>query len=110
MARPKKQVSERRTQLMTISLTLEEEDTLKRKSEAAGKAPAVYARETALQSRLVMRKGRGLTPETFAALNSVGVNLNQIARTLNSGGDPHREDVLAALERINSLLDEGLAQ
>ena len=109
MARPRKQVFERRTSALKLSLTEEEFSGLQKKAMAAGKAPAVYARDAALQTRLVVQQGRGLTPETFHTLNRLGVNLNQIARALNTGLDADLVELRRTLARINAALDlEGL--
>lgn len=105
MARPRKQVSEQRICPVKISLTEEEFSDLKKKAMAAGQAPAVYARDAALQSRLVIHQGRGLSPETFDTLNRLGVNLNQIARALNTGLDGDLYELRDTLKRINAALD-----
>jgi hypothetical protein len=39
--------------------------------------------------------------EARLALNRIGTNLNQIARTLNAGGDVTQEQLRAVVERVN---------
>lgn len=108
MARPFKTDSEKRAVQVMLTLTLEEADRLKKQAEIAAMPLAVFAREAALQSRITVRKGRALSPETFIELNRVGVNLNQIAKAANAGRPIDPEAVSAALERVNALLDQGI--
>lgn len=109
MARPRKHVSEHRTETVKINLTMEEKADLLTKAEAAAKSPAVYARETVLHSRTVRVRGRGLDARTYDTLNRLGVNLNQLARAFNTGLDVNHHLLNETLERINRELDEGLA-
>lgn len=108
MARPTKDESERRTSQIMLTLTLEEADRLKKRAELAREPVAVFTRRAALQSRVTVKRGRGLDPDAFAELNRIGVNLNQIAKAANRGRAPYADELETLLERINTILDEGI--
>ena len=98
--------AERRdAQLPPVRVTAAELDFIARQAAAAGLSVSDYARRRAL--------GRRVAPARSAAddrllmeLNRAGVNLNQIARALNSDRPERAElvDVLADFRRVLALV------
>jgi len=86
MARPKKQPSEKRTaQIPPIRVTDAELIRLKEKAEIASVSLSDFVRQIVLTGRVKVPRGK-ISAELLAELNSIGVNLNQIAYKLNAGG------------------------
>ena len=79
---------------------------------AAGLTPTAYCHLAAIGAQIEAppsRVARSTAPADIAqvvALNRVGVNLNQIARALNSGVGLVPAELDATLERVNTLLDD----
>lgn len=105
MARPRKEQTEARTERLNLRLTLAERATLEAKAASAGVPPTDYARRVALGCRLAIVAVKTADPELVIALNRVGVNLNQIARALNSHDGFSPADLSQTLGRLNQLLD-----
>ncbi len=103
MARPRKPPDERRdAQLPPVRVTAAERVFIEEQAAIAGVAPSEFVRRRAL--------GRRIAPAPSAAndrllleINRVGVNLNQIARSLNSDR-PERADLFEALAELRRVL------
>lgn len=122
MARPRKAKDSVREVRLNLRLTLEERAQLEAKASAALLSPSDFARQAALGARIEAARatasGGGLaeplapkakTPdgiEHVVALNRIGVNLNQIARTLNAGLGLVPAELDNCLARVNQLLDD----
>jgi len=102
MARPTKAADEARTeQLPPLRLTASERAYVEAQAAAAGaRSVSDYCR-AAILGRQVRARPAASDPALLVELNRAGVNLNQIARAVNSGrGLPHDfPDVLAELHR-----------
>lgn len=84
MARPKKEPHEKRDEVIRARVTAAEKAYVAQQARAANLDPAEYIRRRAL--------GFVVTPSNSAAdaaliseLNRIGVNVNQLARAVNSG-------------------------
>jgi hypothetical protein len=105
MARPKKAEAERREAQQKVRLTFAEQADLERFAAHHGLTVAEYMRRRALDYRLPSNAaGQRQTALLATALMRLGVNLNQIAHRLNSGG---REPAYlpALIARIEAELD-----
>ena len=60
-------------------------------------------------SRCASRAARRLGAAEFRELNRIGVNLNQMARVLNSGAARAPAEMLATVERVGELVAALLA-
>lgn len=118
MARPRKQKDSVREVRLNLRLTLDERAALEAKASAALLSPSDFARQAALGARIEAAgtgtdgepiAARAKTPdgiEHVVALNRIGVNLNQIARTLNAGLGLVPAELDSCLARVNQLLDD----
>lgn len=91
MARPKKDPHERRSaKLPPIRLTEAELADLETQAGHAGLSLTELVRQRATSGQVTPKRGLA-DAQLLSELNRIGVNLNQIARTLNRGGDrdPH---------------------
>ena len=94
-------MSEKRTKAIKIRLTDEEHERLKELQQ--GNELATWMRTTCLNIGAAQQAKAD--PQILRELNKIGVNMNQIARAVNS----HRADYIAiqqALSQISDQLDE----
>lgn len=105
VARPKKRHEDARTERLNLRLLPDERAEIEVRAAAVGLTPTDYVRRAVLSGRLASIVTRKADPSLVLAINRAGVNLNQIARTLNSGVDHIPGDLAETLERINRLLD-----
>ena len=94
-------MSEKRTKAIKIRLTDEEHERLKELKQ--GNELATWMRTTCLNIGAAQQAKTD--PQILRELNKIGVNMNQIARAVNS----HRADYIAiqqALSQISDQLDE----
>jgi hypothetical protein len=100
-----------RQEALRIRLTTTERATIAAAAERGGLSVAGYAR-SALLSAPPVRQARRPPVERLelarllAELGRVGSNVNQIARTLNAGGDLGQEGLTAALADIATIRAE----
>ena len=116
MARPRKEKDSVREVRLNLRLTPDERAALEAKASAALLSPSEFARLAALGARIdaAGTAGESLAPrastpdgiEHVVALNRIGVNLNQIARTLNAGRGLVHAELDNCLARVNQLLDD----
>ncbi|MEM6275370.1 MAG: plasmid mobilization relaxosome protein MobC [Pseudomonadota bacterium] len=102
MARPSKDPSELRTQRFNLRFTLAEIETLRANAAAAGQEPHEYARRRVLGHRVPPAPSRGSDPALLSELNRIGVNVNQLARSVHRGSDfqHYWREVGAALQAV----------
>lgn len=115
MARPRKDKPDARAEVVSVRLTIDERIQLDGKADAACLSLSDLMRQAALGARIEAAgtagpplAPRAQTPdgiEHVVALNRVGVNLNQIARSLNAGLGLVPAELEACLSRVNDLLD-----
>lgn len=112
MARPSKDQQEARSQRLNLRFTLDEWRCVIAKATAAGLTPTAFCHQAALGSQIEVapesapRLSKSVDIAQVVALNRIGVNLNQIARALNSGVGWVPTELESVLERVNALLDD----
>jgi len=104
MARPRAPEEERRSECFAIRLTPAERLALQEEAERLSLSPTSLARQRLLRGRVVVQEHRRLDPRQVFELGRIGVNLNQIARALNSGQNINPAAIEAALAELRSLL------
>lgn len=106
MARPKQHITDNRTERLTLRLRVDERTTLHDRARLAGLSLSEFTRAAALHNdRLAVRAAPLADPELVLAINRIGVNLNQIARSLNSGTGFVPADLADILAQVNAYLD-----
>jgi len=111
--RPKKHKDERRVASTRTDLTLAEKQFIREQSHLAGLSEAAFVRKRVLGLPVVVPKSYA-DARLLYELNSIGVNLNQIARNLNSGRqgigavnlDDLQKRLRVALDRTLDVLDD----
>lgn len=104
MARPKKDTHEKRSEVVRLRLTLAEHEHVRAQAEAAGVTVSEFLRRRSLGYVVPQIRGRrGPDPALLVELNRIGINLNQVARNLNSGR-PERLDAEAVLDELRDVL------
>ena len=102
MARPRKPEAERRSRTIGVRVTTAEAAEIAERAGAARRTTGGYLRRRALgqpvRELVVLRLGA----EERVELHRIGVNLNQIARALNSGASAP-DGTLEAVERVGEL-------
>ena len=85
MARPSKEAHEQR-KVVSIRLTEAELGYARSQAEAAGLSLSAYVRERVLGYRGIAN-GRHADPALVHEINRIGVNVNQLARSVHRGSD-----------------------
>ena len=85
MARPRLGESERRTRTVGVRMTEAEAEELRERAQAARLSMGAYLRRRALGQRVRIAAELRLGAAEQRGLNRIGVNLNQMARAMNSG-------------------------
>ena len=124
MARPKKERSDSRGSVFGVRLTADERAALAARAAASGVSASDFARAAVLGAPIGgdrrpssdgTEAGPAAVPPptrppdgvaSIVALNRVGVNLNQIARSLNAGLGYVPAELAQALARLDALLDD----
>ena len=109
MARPRLGESERRRRTIGVRVTEAEEAEPRERAQAACLSMGAYLRRRALGQRVRMAAELRLGPAELRELNRIGVNLNQMARALNSGGVSSPAETQEAAERVGELVAKLLA-
>ena len=108
MARPRLGEEERRTRTIGVRLTEAEAEVLRERAQAARLSVGSYLRRRALGQRVRVAAERRLGAAELRELNRIGVNLNQMARAMNSGSAAPAE-TREAVERVSELVARLLA-
>lgn len=104
--RPEKSESEAKSERVAFRLTIDERLAIEAKAVAVGATVSEYARAAALTARAPRPQNEQAgNPAMLAELNRVGVNLNQIARSLNRGGAVP-SDLSEVLDQVRSLVEK----
>lgn len=86
MARPRLQEHEKRTERYNLRFTLAEMDHIRDQAVAAGQDVSEYLRRRALGYKVpAAGSSRRIDPALISELNSVGVNINQLAKATHLG-------------------------
>jgi len=105
MARPKKSEHEKRDKRFNLRLTVAEIEHLRAQATASGLSPHEYARQRVL-GHIVKPAKSHIEASVVSELNRIGVNVNQLARSVNRGRDfqEHwqvlRQQLQATLEKV----------
>ena len=109
--RPTTTASERRNDVATVRLTAAERARLDSRAAALGLRVSDFIRAAALDSlppklAKATRSSSGiLSKDELRELNAIGVNMNQIARVLNTGSGREIEDDLSdAIGALQAIL------
>ena len=108
MARPRLGEEERRGRTVGVRVTEAEAEELQERAQGARLSVGAYLRRRGLGQRVRMAARRRLGAELLRELNRIGVNLNQMARAMNSGaGAP--AGTREAVEQVSELVARLLA-
>ncbi len=102
MARPRKPEAERRTRTIGVRVTTAEAAEIAERAGAARMTKGGYMRRRALGQPVREAAVHRLGAQERVELHRIGVNLNQIARALNSGASVP-DGTLEAVERVGEL-------
>ena len=102
MVRPRKPEAERRSRTICVRVTTEEAATIADRAAAARMTKGAYIRRRALGQPVREAAVHRLGARERVELRRIGVNLNQIARALNSGASAPA-GTLEAVERVGEL-------
>ena len=100
---------ERRGRTVGVRVTEAEETELRERAQAARLSMGAYLRRRALGQRVRSAVERRLGAAELRELNRIGVNLNQMARALNSGAVSSPAETQEAVERVGELVAKLLA-
>ena len=92
-----------------MRVTEAEETELRERAQAARLSMGAYLRRRALGQRVRSAVERRLGAAERRELNRIGVNLNQMARALNSGAVSSPAETQEAVERVGELVAKLLA-
>ena len=101
MARPKVPSQEKRSVRFSFRLTESEWGQLLQLAQTCGRAPAGLIRDKLFNGRFPVAKSSKLDVGIYAELKKIGVNVNQLAKRVNSG---------TALTAVPEILNELLCQ
>lgn len=102
--RPRKQKDERRVASTRTDLTLAEKQYLREQANVAGLSEAAFVRKRVLALPVVVPRSHA-DARLLYELNAIGINLNQLARNVNSGREGiHAVDWSSVLEQLNIVL------
>jgi hypothetical protein len=106
MARPKQSSTDNRTERLTVRLRVDERVALDDRARRVGLSASEFTRAAALGAEIgAMQSPSLVDPELIRAINRIGVNLNQIARSLNSGIGMVPAALADTLAQVNAYLD-----
>ena len=109
MARPRLGEEERRGRTVGVRVTEAEAEELQERARGARLSVGAYLRRRGLGQRVRMGAERRLGAVELRELNRIGVNLNQMARALNSGAVSSPAETQEAVERVGELVAKLLA-
>lgn len=106
MARPKLPPHEMRSQSVAFRVSPIDHASLLAAASAHGIKVGELARRRSLGVRLPPEvQDAALRADTVAALNRIGVNLNQLVKRLNAGGPLNVEKLINTLDRVHDAMD-----
>jgi len=108
LARPKKSPHEQRAEQVSIRLSPVELATLRSKANTAETSVTAFVRSAALGKRVTVTQSTAPDFITRNELRRIGVNLNQIARSLNEGRGHNPPELLAICAKLETLFDRWL--
>ena len=109
MARPRLDDEERRARTVGVRVTAAEAAELRERAQTARLSMGAYLRRRALGERVRMAAELRLGAAELRELNRIGVNLNQMARALNSRAVSSPAETQELVERVGELVAKLLA-
>ncbi len=113
MARPRKPTQSKRCAWIGYRVTADDKARIVAQAERAGLRLGEYARRSALTTEIKIQPTPRADFETADQLRRLGVNLNQIARAVNTGGQlpAYLERLCERIETtLDKIFDEDLAR
>lgn len=108
MARPTKDANEKLSETVKLRMTVAEHEHVRVQARVAGVTVSDYLRRRAVGYIVPeVPASRRADLSLVNELNRIGVNMNQIARTLNAGR-PERIDLDVALAELRGVFDKVL--
>ncbi|QQA45109.1 plasmid mobilization protein [Pelagovum pacificum] len=107
MARPKKDPTERRTEQVNIRLSPAELSLLQQKADAGGLSLTAFVRAAA-ERKPVRVAATSDDFELRQELRRIGVNLNQIAKALNTRKEALPASLVRSCEQLEVIFDQML--
>jgi hypothetical protein len=107
MARPKLDVNRKESQQITIYLTKAQKDSLQKEAESCALSLSTYLKKRIFSNKIVTSIPE-VNRKAFTELSRIGVNLNQLARQLNSweGSTGIPDKLTGKTKQIDHLLAE----
>lgn len=105
MARPQIPPEQRRTKQVKCVLSPMEFSLVQDRASKLQTTPADFVRNAALNKPLRVTESTAVDFETRNELRRIGVNLNQIARVLNAGGEHDSDDLSTLCGKLDNLFD-----
>ena len=106
MARPRLDAGERRTRTIGVRVTAAELSAIAERAGAIRLTTATYMRRRSLGEPVQQAQpARRLGTAEFRELVRIGVNLNQVARSLNTGAAVVPAGTREAVERVGELVE-----
>lgn len=108
MARPLKELEEKRMERFNLRFTLAELESIRAQAALAGLLPHEYARRRVL-GHIVHPSPSRMDAATLCDLNRIGVNANQLAKATNAGREFRgvwqviAEEIQRVLDRVAAL-------
>jgi len=109
MARPRIDPALKRTEGVRIPLSPVELAKLNAKAEAGETNVTAFVRAAALGKSVTVRKSTAPDFLTRNELRSIGTNLNQIAKAMNSQQTVEPSELLAVCAKLDHLFDQWLS-
>lgn len=108
MPRPKSDSQAIKSEVLKLRLSASDRVALQAKAEAASTTVAAFMRASALGAEIRVTRTTVPDFETRDELRRIGVNLNQIARSLNARKSVPPAQLIALCEKLDALFDTWL--
>lgn len=109
MARPKKAPTERRTEQVSLRLSPVELARLQGKADQSRQSVTAFVRAAAMGKPVTVQQVQAGDFELRQELRRIGVNLNQIAKSLNARQQALPVSLVATCEKLDAIFDRMLA-
>jgi hypothetical protein len=110
MARPRKQTDEHHGERLTVRFSRAGMNKVRDIAQRAGLRRAEAVRRMIEDGKIAIRQTKDTDPRLIAEWNSIGVNLNQIARKANATGRFDPAEIEAVLARLDRLITAHLGE
>jgi hypothetical protein len=105
MARPKSSEAAILSSRLILRLTKRELTSLQDYARLCGKSVSDVVRDKIVKGRFPSPKQPKIDLQTYMELKKIGVNLNQVARVLNSGRSPGNMEFYKMVMKLDSQLN-----